>query len=272
MNKQLKISIITGTLNRGGFIEKNIQSVLNQNYDNFEHIIIDGGSSDNTLTVLNKYPHLKWMSEPDKGQADAFNKGLAIATGDIIGWLDSDDYYLPDIFSKIANSFLEHDDIRWVVSDIFDERNSSNKRKRVQVGEINYYNLLRNPDIVVQQGAFYRKEILDKVKGCEIDLYMIQDFELWLKLSKISTPAKLNMVSAVFVRHDTQKSTYKNSLIQINEIYRVLRKEKISKYLLFKVLMRKYCILIKQLIKIVLIRLKLLDKKYLFLAVRNNYQ
>lgn len=75
----LKISILTPSYNQGKYIEENILSVMNQNYPNFEHIIIDGGSTDNTDEILRKYPHLKWVSEKDEGQSDALNKGLAMA-------------------------------------------------------------------------------------------------------------------------------------------------------------------------------------------------
>lgn len=98
-----KISIISPSYNQGRFIEEAIKSVLEQNYKNFEHIIIDGGSTDNTIEILKKYPHLIWVSEPDEGQSDAINKGFSIATGEIIGWLNTDDFYLPDSFYIVAD-------------------------------------------------------------------------------------------------------------------------------------------------------------------------
>jgi len=101
----MKISIVSPSYNQGQFIEDAILSVKNQNYDNFEHIIIDGGSTDCTLDILKKYPHLIWISEPDEGQSDAINKGFRMATGDIIGWLNTDDFYLPDIFPIVAKEF-----------------------------------------------------------------------------------------------------------------------------------------------------------------------
>ena len=96
-----KISIVSPSYNQSDFIEEAILSVLHQNYPNFEHIIIDGGSTDRTVELLKKYPHLIWVSEPDEGQSDAINKGFKLATGDIIGWLNVDDYYLADTFQKV---------------------------------------------------------------------------------------------------------------------------------------------------------------------------
>ncbi|MHB8136314.1 MAG: glycosyltransferase, partial [Anaerolineaceae bacterium] len=91
-----KISIIVPTLNQARFIEETIQSVLTQKYPNLEVIVIDGGSTDNTIEILKKYTgSLTWISEPDKGQVDAINKGLKLVTGEVVAYLNSDDVYTP---------------------------------------------------------------------------------------------------------------------------------------------------------------------------------
>ncbi|MBC2695554.1 MAG: glycosyltransferase [Desulfobacteraceae bacterium] len=101
----MKISIITPSFNSSITIGKAIQSVLAQGYANYEHIIVDGGSTDGTLDILKCYPHLKWVSEPDRGQIHAMNKGFSMATGAIIGYLNTDDYYLEDAFSAVIPHF-----------------------------------------------------------------------------------------------------------------------------------------------------------------------
>jgi glycosyltransferase involved in cell wall biosynthesis len=93
-----KISVVTPTLNCGQFIRDCIESVLAQNYENFEHIIVDGGSADGTVDVLREYPHLTWVSDPDDGEVFALNKALKMASGDIIGWLNADDWYRDGVF------------------------------------------------------------------------------------------------------------------------------------------------------------------------------
>ena len=103
MNLTQKISIITPSYNQGNFIEDAIISVMKQGYSNYEHIIIDGGSTDETLSILRKYPHLIWVSEPDEGQTDALQKALIKVSGDIIGWLNADDYYEEKTFLKVIN-------------------------------------------------------------------------------------------------------------------------------------------------------------------------
>src|ERR1700679_4321961 len=99
------ITIITPSYNQAAYIEQTIQSVLRQDYARGEHIVMHGGSTDGTVDILNRYPHLIWRSEKDRGQADALNKGLALAKGDIIGWINSDDYYQEDIFSSVVEHF-----------------------------------------------------------------------------------------------------------------------------------------------------------------------
>jgi len=104
-----KISIITPSFNQGKFIKKTIDSVLSQNYPDLEYVVIDGGSTDNTVKILKSYGNkIKWISEKDKGQADAINKGLKIINGEIIAFINSDDYYLPDTFKKIVDFFKQN--------------------------------------------------------------------------------------------------------------------------------------------------------------------
>jgi glycosyltransferase involved in cell wall biosynthesis len=105
-----KISIITPSYNSGQHIEDAINSVLGQEYERFEHIVVDGGSEDNTVEILGKYPHVKWVSEPDNGQSHAMNKGFAMSSGDIIGYLNADDYYLPGAFKSVLHYFEEDAD------------------------------------------------------------------------------------------------------------------------------------------------------------------
>lgn len=99
-----RISIITPSYNQGRYIEATIRSVLAQGYPDLEHIVVDGGSTDGTLAMLARYPHLTVISEPDRGQAEAVNKGLRLATGEIIGWLNSDDTYCPGVLAGAAET------------------------------------------------------------------------------------------------------------------------------------------------------------------------
>jgi glycosyltransferase involved in cell wall biosynthesis len=101
-----RISVITPTRNMAHFLEPCILSIMQQFYPNLEHIVVDGASTDNTCEILGKYPHIRWVSEPDRGLSDALNKGIQMATGDIVGWCNADDLYLPGALT-VAGEFFE---------------------------------------------------------------------------------------------------------------------------------------------------------------------
>lgn len=113
----VKISIVTPSYNSAADLERAIQSVLDQDYPNWEHIVVDGGSTDNTREILQKYDHLRWISEPDRGQVDAINKGFAMAQGDVVSYLNADDYYKNGAFAAVADCFRD-DDVMVVYGDV----------------------------------------------------------------------------------------------------------------------------------------------------------
>lgn len=220
-----KISIITPSFNQSDFIEETILSVLNQNYANFEHIVIDGGSTDGTINILKKYPHLIWISEKDEGQADALNKGLAMASGEIIGWLNSDDYYLVPIFEKIGRLFQDSK-THWVIGDLILMENSTQQTSKAIADKVSYRTLTNGTGKVRAPSSFYSSDILKKVGGWDKRFYMILDHDLWIRLSKISEPVIIHQPLAVFRHHEDQISGNKNSIKQIKEFYILSKREK----------------------------------------------
>ena len=260
----MRISIITPSYNQGRYIEQNILSVLRQNHENFEHIIIDGGSTDNTLEILRKYPHLKWISERDEGQADALNKGFKLATGDIIGWINSDDYYENDIFHEVIREF-ENGSVRWTVGNLttrFDEIGKEVKRRSP---EITKARLISNPDILRQQATFFRKEFLDSYGLLNKLFYLVMDYDLWIRLAEISEPKMVDRYWAYFRMHPAQKTSIKNLLRQVREINFILKRERVNALKRIFVLSRKIPVLLKYIVKIILVYVKIIDPKYLSL-------
>lgn len=219
-----KISIITPSLNQSNFIEDNIKSVLEQDYPNFEHIIIDGGSNDGTLEILKKYSHIKWISEKDKGQSDALNKGIKMATGDIIGWLNADDFYCKNIFKDIVKAYIKNPK-SWYIGNIILYDNET--KIHIYDKTPNIRKLLKfNPYVVRQAGAFYSKYILDKIGGFNPNFFMVMDYDLWIRLLKISEPEILNIYVSYFRIHKNQKSNFKNLKTQTKELIEIIFREK----------------------------------------------
>lgn len=162
MKKDLpKISIITPSYNQARFLEQTIQSVLDQSYPNLEYIIMDGGSTDGSAAIIKKYErHLKyWVSEKDKGQADAVYRGFEMASGDIFGYINSDDYYLPGALHHIAERFAEHPEIQWLIGGCLTVNSNGKIITKFYGAEQNFESLLCCGPVFCQMSCFWRREI-----------------------------------------------------------------------------------------------------------------
>jgi glycosyltransferase involved in cell wall biosynthesis len=256
-----KISIITPSFNQGKYIEECIQSVLNQNYDYFEHIVVDGGSTDNTVMILKKYPHLKWISEPDNGQSDALNKALKISTGDIIGWMNTDDYYCENIFQTVVSYFVNKK-IQWIVGQNYIKYELIQKTIPANSNITTYQSLMRGDDDVMRtQAAFFKKDLLEKIGGFDATLHFVMDYDAWIKMSKIGEPLNANEFFCICRIHPGQKTTIKNYRKKIPELIQVCIKHKT--YLgLARSIFKMIKTIVKKKLKVFLITLNIINEKY----------
>ncbi len=213
-----KISVVTPSYNQGQYIEDAIKSVLNQNYTEFEHIIIDGLSTDNTIEILKKYPHLVWVSEADEGQSDALNKGFRMASGDIIGWLNSDDLYLPNTFDKVITELTDKD-IHAVYGDynFIDSKGKITRRLVVQNSEklmSLFYCFIPSTTFFFKQQVLEKNIFIDK----SFHIAMDKEFFAHIYYSGFNIK-KINFTLAHFRWHDSNKSidTKEVKLIRLNE-------------------------------------------------------
>jgi len=181
MNVNLRISVITPSYNSGNYIECAIKSVLEQNYQNFEHIIVDGGSSDGTLEVLKKYPHLKWVSGSDQGQSDAMNKGFILSSGEIIVYLNADDYFEEGAFHAVLPYFLKG--AQFVVGQVRVIRDDGSSW--INDPKVEFLEMLKwwqkdafcfNPS-----GYFYRRVVQEVAGGFDIHNNATMDYDFLLK-------------------------------------------------------------------------------------------
>lgn len=178
-----KVSIVTPSFNQAEFIEETILSVQRQNYPNLEHIIVDGGSTDGTLSILKKYgDKIKWISENDRGQANAINKGFKMAEGEIIGWLNSDDPYLEGAVSSVVNVFVNHPKVQVLYGDYVFLDGSGRRIYEMRLIKYDLYILLFDRCYIAQPTVFYKKEIFNKVGFLDETLQYAMDWEFFLRL------------------------------------------------------------------------------------------
>jgi glycosyltransferase involved in cell wall biosynthesis len=180
----LRISIITPSFNQGIYLEETISSVLEQRYPNLEYLVIDGGSTDETLTILPKYDKLLyyWISEQDRGQSHAINKGLSHATGDILGYLNSDDLLLPGSLRFVANWFEHHPEHTWLSGSVLafqDDPLPPSLLHSKYPSNLSEY--LLSPWHIWQQGTFWRKTMFETVGYFNEHLHYAMDMDYWAR-------------------------------------------------------------------------------------------
>ena len=184
MSDLLLVSIVTPSYNQAQFLEETILSVLNQDYPNIEHIIIDGGSTDGSVDIIRKYENrlAYWVSEPDEGQSHAINKGFAKAHGEIFAWLNSDDTYLPGAVRSAVQFLMEHPDVAVVYGDANDIDDNGELIKRRRAEEFNL-NRLYERNFIPQPTAFFRRAAFEEVGGLDINFHYRMDRDLWIKMA-----------------------------------------------------------------------------------------
>ena len=187
MKRNPKISIVTPAFNCADFLSQCIDSVLEQNYQNFEHIVVDGASTDGTVELLKKYSHLKWISEPDGGEAEALNKALRMANGDIIGWIGADDRYAgTEVFQHVASKAADVSGSYVIYGKgLFINEAGQTLRFHFPKNPITFPVVSRwfNGHGLFQPSMFYSKQLLDEMGEFREDLPYGIDYEFWLRIS-----------------------------------------------------------------------------------------
>lgn len=209
----MKISIITPSYNQAAFIERTIKSVLCQNYSNLEYIIIDGGSTDGTIEIIKKYSDkIIWKSEKDNGQSDAINKGLKMATGDIVAFLNSDDTYEPSTFDKVSEFFKKNPNKKWVYGKckIINENDKEIRKlitnyKNLLLKKYSYAKLL-SENFISQPATFWKRELLDEIGYLDESEHFCMDYEYWLRIGQKYSAGVINEYLANFRYHLASKS------------------------------------------------------------------
>lgn len=229
----LKFSVITPSFNQGRFIEDNIKSVLAQDYPNFEHIIIDGSSTDNTINILKKYLHLKWVSEADRGQAHALNKCLKKVTGDIICWLNSDDLLCSNCFYIVNEFFKRNKNTDMVYGNCIIVDDKRYRKYMVKPGNFSLEKLLyRIYCYIPQSSTFFKVKLIDEIGYFDEKLEYTMDYDYWIRIGLRKNVKYINEELSMFRLHKESKTVSKASCL-FKETLAVSRKyggNKFSKY------------------------------------------
>jgi glycosyltransferase involved in cell wall biosynthesis len=204
-----KISIVTPSYNQAGFIEETIRSILLQGYPDIEYIIIDGGSTDGSVDLIKKYDKWisYWVSEPDRGQSHAINKGWERCTGEIVAWLNSDDVYQPGAFFKVAKFMNENKRVGMLYGecDLIDESGRTIGACPSMAFDLKA--LVCNQWFISQPATFFRKATIDRIGGINEQLQLIMDWEYFLRIALERIPIKrLSVPTAKFRTWENAKT------------------------------------------------------------------
>lgn len=204
------VSIITPSYNQAAYLEQTILSVLEQDFLYIEYIVIDGASTDGSVDIVKKYADkfAYWISEKDHGQAEAINKGFARATGDIIAWLNSDDYYMQGAVSAAVKIFEENPGVVLVYGDMLAVDEHGKTFNTLTYGQLNLEDLLCF-QIIGQPSVFMRRSALQKTSGLSLDFHFLLDHLLWIQLARHGRILHVNQIWAAARYHAEAKNRAK---------------------------------------------------------------
>ncbi|MEQ8238126.1 MAG: glycosyltransferase family 2 protein [Cyclobacteriaceae bacterium] len=202
-----KITVITPSYNQGEFLEETIQSVLNQGYPNLEYIIIDGGSTDQSVDIISKYSKelSYWVSEKDNGQSEAINKGFRRATGEIVTWLNSDDLFMPNVLNQIVEHFDDQNIVLVHGGNIHFGKGMSDSTPHF-TNKPHLMSRYLSGMCFDQPASFFRKSALDKVGLLDENLHYGMDYDLFLRLLLIGDFKPIDLVVSKYRLHERSKT------------------------------------------------------------------
>ncbi|NUQ81085.1 MAG: glycosyltransferase [Bacteroidetes bacterium] len=182
----MKVSIVTPSYNQAEFLERTIRSVVDQDYPDKEYIIIDGGSSDQSVSIIRKYEDriTSWVSEKDEGQSHAINKGFSKTTGDIICWLNSDDVFVPGVLSRVVEMFQKNPSVDCIYGATYTIDQHDQIRFARHELPFDFNIMLFTMNYIPQSSTFWRRSVYEKVGPLRQDLHYTMDHEYWLRFYK----------------------------------------------------------------------------------------
>ncbi len=204
------VSIITPSYNQSAYLEQTMNSILNQDYANIEYIVMDGGSTDASIDIIKKYSSRLafWTSERDRGQADAINKGTAHARGEIVAWLNSDDYYLPGTISAAVKVFEQNPDVVLIYGDMLAVDEHGKTFNMLSYQQLTLDDLLCF-QIIGQPAVFFQRDAFEKAGGLDTSFHFLLDHQLWIKIAAQGKILHVNQTWAAARYHAEAKNRAK---------------------------------------------------------------
>lgn len=195
-NKPL-VTIVTPSYNQAPYLEETIKSVLSQTYNKIEYIIIDGGSEDGSLDVIGKYADYlaHWVSEKDRGQTEAINKGFDLAHGEILAWINSDDTLLPNAVEEAVQFLQANQEIGLVYGDANYIDEKSRVIGKFPASQTDLKRLRRGYVHIPQQASFFRKTLWDQVGPLDPEFFFAMDYDLWVRIASATTSPGVRLKS-----------------------------------------------------------------------------
>jgi glycosyltransferase involved in cell wall biosynthesis len=217
------VSIVTPSFNQASYLEQTLQSVLDQDYPSIEYIVIDGASTDGSVEIIKRFSSrlAYWVSEKDKGQSDAINKGFARASGDIVAWLNSDDYYLPGTIKAAVQVFDEHPQAVLVYGNMFAVDEHGKTFNTLNYKQLTLEDLLCF-QIIGQPAVFMRRTALQKTGGLNPSFHFLLDHLLWIQLAQQGPILHVDQMWAAARYHAAAKNRAKASEFG-HEAFRILK-------------------------------------------------
>jgi glycosyltransferase involved in cell wall biosynthesis len=225
MADPITVSVVTPCLNPGKHLAATIQSVLSQDYPHIEYMVMDAGSTDGTLDLLRSFgDRLRWISEADRGQADAINKGFSGTKGQVLAWLNADDTYAPGAIRAAMEFLTEHTDVDMVYGNAdFIDADGKLIGPCAHIEPFSRNRLIHYSDFIVQPAAFFRRSAFEAVGGLDVNLHWSMDYDLWIKLSERHTIQYLPRTLANY-RWLGASKTASGGWKRLDEIRSVLRR------------------------------------------------
>jgi Glycosyltransferases involved in cell wall biogenesis len=214
-----RISVVTPSFNQAQYLPQTIHSVLDQQYPNLEYIIMDGGSTDGSVDIIkhNANRLTSWESKRDKGQADAIYRGFEKSTGDILCWINSDDYFLKGALTHVAETFRRFPEAQWLIGGCVIVRASGKPITKVYGYTPTFDSLLHAGMLFCQMSCFWRREVFFKVGGFDTKLQFCFDYDLFLRLSQIGVPATNHRILSAYRVQDASKTATLLNTVGIKE-------------------------------------------------------